>query len=339
MIKTGPKNSILDVGGLGVGQAHDVSVKTGVSVIIPDAPARCSVDVRGGGPGTREIMALCEGGLIERVHAIVLSGGSVYGLAAADSVTAWLGEQGRGYKAYDGVPVSPIVPAAILFDNANGGDKDWGLNPPFRQLGIQACEGMSDHLSEGAFGAGFGAMAGIYPGGIGSASEIVGGITIGALIAANPIGSPYMPNSAVPWAWPYEAQIKAKPEFGGARPSPDYQLQIATDTKLGFLKAAGQSTVIGAIATDADLSKTQLKRLAMMAQDGIAMAVQPSHTPLDGDTIFALSTAASPDGNNDSNNESDSEISPAMLAHLGAAAAHCTARALMRAVYFAKLDN
>lgn len=322
MIITGPKNSILDIAGLRVGQAHDIEAKTGVSVILPSAPARCSVAVSGGGPGTREVSALQDGGLIESVHGIVLSGGSVYGLAAADGVCAWLGTQGRGYAASPNpdVPVSPIVPSAILFDNANGGNKDWGLTPPFRGLALAACGSISGQLSEGAYGAGFGATAGLYAGGIGTASEVIDGITVGALIAANPVGSPYMPGTDCPWAWIYEVGG----EFGGARPPKDYALSPAEDTKLSLLKAlqnqAGQSTVIGVVAVDADLSQKQLKRLAIMAQDGLAMAVQPSHTPLDGDTIFTLSAGSTPCN------------TPVDLAVLGAAAARCTARALTRGV-------
>lgn len=312
------KNTILEVGGLRIGQAHDRRVKTGVTVILPDSPSRCAVDVRGGGPGTRETDTLSDGGLIDQVHAICLSGGSVYGLAAADGVCAWLGQQRIGYSpGPTPVPVSPIVPSAILFDNANGGAKDWGLEPPFRALGIKACETASDKLSLGAFGAGFGATAGLYPGGLGSASDVVDGITVGALIAANPVGSPYMPGTDCPWVWPYEMNK----EFGGKRPPADYSYQEAKDTKLTFLKDAGQSTVIGAVAVSAALTQKQLKRLAIMAQDGIAMAVQPSHTPLDGDTIFALSTG-------DKICES-----PVALAELGAAAARCVARALMRGVF------
>ena len=126
------KNTILDLGGLRIGQAHDIKVKTGVTVILPDAPAICAVDVRGGGPGTRETDTLSDGGLIDQVHAICLSGGSVYGLAAADGVCAWLGNQRIGYApGPDPIPVSPIVPSAILFDNANGGDKDWGDGTAF----------------------------------------------------------------------------------------------------------------------------------------------------------------------------------------------------------------
>lgn len=329
MIKTGPKNSILDVGGLTVGQAHDVTVKTGVTVLLPDAPATCSVAVSGGGPGTREVSALQDGGLIEQVHAIVLSGGSVYGLAAADGVCSWLGAQGRGYAASPkpAVPVSPIVPSAILFDNANGGDKSWGLEPPFRGLAIDACNSICGHLNEGAYGAGFGATAGLYAGGLGTASEVIDGVTVGAIIAANPVGSPFMPGTECPWAWMYEVGG----EFGGVRPPKDYMLQPALDTKLTLLKAlqnqAGQSTVIGAVAVDAQLSQKQLKRLAIMAQDGLAMSVQPSHTPLDGDTIFALSTGGRPCG------------TPVDLAALGAAAARCTARALTRGVIKARHDS
>ena len=148
--------------GYRIGHAHDAQVKTGVTVIVPDAPASASVDVRGGGPGTREISALQDGGLIEQVHAIVLSGGSVYGLAAADTVTAWLGAQRIGYAPGPApVPVSPIVPSAILFDNANGGDKDWGLQPPYSALALKACEALQSRAAEGAAGAGHGATAGV----------------------------------------------------------------------------------------------------------------------------------------------------------------------------------
>ncbi|WP_233341670.1 P1 family peptidase [Robiginitomaculum antarcticum] len=317
MIKTGPTNSILDAGGLTVGQAHDSLVKSGVTVILPEAAAICSVDVRGGGPGTREIMALCDGGLIEHVHAIVLAGGSVYGLAAADGVTAWLGAQGLGYVAGKApVPVSPVVPSAVLFDNANGGDKAWGMTPPFRRLGIEACDGAAVRLLEGRIGAGYGAMAGLYPGGLGSASEKLGNITVGAIIAANPVGSPFMPGTDCPYAWTYEVDG----EFGGKRPPENYALSVAQDTKLSSLKLAGQSTVIGAVAVNAALTQKQLKRLAIMAQDGVAMAVRPAHTPLDGDTIFALSTGNAPCAG------------PVHLAELGAAAARCVARALTRGV-------
>ncbi len=310
----------INFNGFRIGHAHDENVKTGVTVILPDAPATCAVDVRGGGPGTRETAALQHGGLIDKVHAITLAGGSVYGLGAADAVTAWLGEKGIGYHAYDNVPRSPIVPSAILFDNANGGDKDWGLEPPFARLGLAACEAASAFSTEGKTGAGYGAKAGIYEGGMGIASETVNGGTVTAIIACNPIGSPYMPGTKCPWAWPYEIDN----EFGGTHPPLDYKATNAKDTKLARLSAAGQSTIIGAVMSDAALSQPDLKRLAIMAQDGLPMAVQPAHTPLDGDTIFALSIGekAAP--------------APAELALLGAAAARATARAIMRGIYHAQ---
>ena len=303
--------------GYRIGQAHNTKVKTGVTVILPDRPATAAVDVRGGGPGTREITALQDGGLIDQVHAVVLAGGSVYGLAAADAVTTWLGAQRIGYAPGPApVPVSPIVPSAILFDNANGGDKAWGLEPPFRALAIIACESAAQKAAEGAVGAGQGATAGLYAGGLGVAVETVDGINVQAIIAANPVGSPFLPNTDCPHAWIYERDG----EFGHKSPPADYAWSQPTDTKLAFLKGAGQSTVIGAIMTDAKLSQKQLKRLAIMAQDGIAMAVQPSHTPLDGDTIFALSVG-------------DAECAgPVDLAELGAAAARAVARALTRGV-------
>lgn len=314
----GQTNSLIDVGGLKVGQAHDAKVKTGATVILPDRAVKCAVDIRGGGPGTREAAALQDGGLIDSVHAVVLSGGSVYGLAAADGVTSFLGDKGVGYIAGPApVPVSPIVPAAILFDNANGGDKDWGNNPPFRGLGFAACHAAQSGIIEGEAGAAFGATAGLYQGGLGTASEVIGDITVGAIIAANPVGSPYMPGTKCFWAWPYEVDG----EFGGERPPADYQYHVAKDSKLEFLKSGGQSTIIGAVATNANLSQKALKRLAIMAQDGIAMAVQPSHTPLDGDTIFALSTG------------DEACTSPPHLAELGAAAARCVARAIARGIF------
>ena len=307
--------------GYRIGQTHNAQVKTGVTVILPDAPATASVDVRGGGPGTREISALQDGGLIDQVHAIVLSGGSVYGLAAADAVTTWLGAQRIGYPPGPApIPVSPIVPSAILFDNANDGDKSWGTEPPYRMLAVEACEAAARRSAEGAVGAGYGATAGLYAGGLGVATEVVDGISVQAIIAANPVGSPFLPGTDCPHAWIYERGG----EFGRKSPPADYGWSQPTDTKLAFLKGAGQSTVIGAVMTDAKLTQKQLKRLAIMAQDGIAMAVQPSHTPLDGDTIFALSVGDVP------------APGPVDLAELGAAAARAAARALTRGVLSAQ---
>ena len=305
------------VPGFRIGHAHDVAIRTGVTVVLPDAPARASVDVRGGGPGTRETDTLAHGGLVECVHAVVLSGGSVYGLAAADAVCAELGARGVGYDTgRPGVPVSPIVPAAILFDNANGGNKDWGVEPPFVQLGREALAKAGADSTEGAVGAGFGATAGLYPGGFGVATEETVHGSVTALIAANPVGSPFLPGTRVPHAW----SVARGDEFGEARPPAGYAWSEPTDSKLAFLRSAGQSTVIGAVVTDAALSPSQLKRLAVMAQDGIALAVQPAHTPLDGDTLFALSVGERPCE------------TPVALADLGFAAARAVARALTRGV-------
>ena len=307
--------------GFQLGHAHDAKAQTGVTVILPDAPARAAVDVRGGGPGTRETDTLAHGGLIERVHAVVLAGGSVYGLAAADAVCAELGARGVGFDTgRPGVPVSPIVPAAILFDNANGGDKAWGSGPPFARLGREALNAAGRDTASGAHGAGYGATAGDYPGGFGMATEATEAGSVTALVAANPVGSPFLPGTGVPHAW----MLERDGEFGGARPPADYRWSAPQDTKLAFLRAAGQSTVIGAVVTDARLSQSALKRLAVMAQDGIAMAVQPAHTPLDGDTIFALSVGERRcDG-------------PVALAELGFAAARATARALTLGVLAAQ---
>lgn len=307
--------------GFKLGHAHDAHIRTGVSVICPDNPALCAVDIRGGGPGTRETDTLAYGGLIDRVHAIVLSGGSVYGLAAGDGVCARLGAAGIGFQAAPPpVPPSPIVPTAILFDNANGGDKAWGDTPPYRRLGQAALDALSTQSPEGRVGAGFGATAGLYAGGLGIATESDGDLMVCAIIAANPVGSPFLPGSTVPHAWMYERDG----EFGGRRPGLDYKWSAPRDTKLSGRIEPGQNTVIGAVLTTAALDQSDLKRLAIMAQDGLALAVQPSHTPLDGDTIFAMSVgSAACDG-------------PMALSHLGSMAARATARALTRGVIKAR---
>ncbi len=325
------KNLITDITGIKIGNAHDADVATGVTVVLPDAPVLCAVDVRGGGPGTRETDALSSDGSITHVHAIVLAGGSVYGLAAADAVCAALGAKRIGYEVAPApVPVSPIVPAAILFDNTNGGDKNWGDTPPFAALGKQALENAQESTKadyeQGKVGAGYGATAGIYPGGLGSASERVGDITVSALIAANPIGSPYMPKKNQKSAdcfWAWDCEVGG--EYGGRKPQADYTPAPARDTKLEFLRARGASTVIGIVATDAVLTHAELRRLAIMAQDGITLAVRPSHTPMDGDTLFAISTEDKP--------INDPRV--VALSELGAAAARCVARALSRGVYLA----
>ncbi|WP_198912279.1 P1 family peptidase [Parvularcula mediterranea] len=285
-MKPGPKNSIADVAGIKVGNASDPLAKTGVTVLLPDAPLRAAVDVRGGGPGTRETDALALDTLVDRIDALTLAGGSVYGLAAADEVAAVLGARGQGFGLIPGVPVSPIVPAAILYDLANGGEKGWGEEPPYRRLAREALEAASDDVSLGAVGAGTGATAGDHPGGLGTASFLSSeGYTVAALAAVNSFGSPYVPGTDSFWAAPFEIGD----EFGGrGMPERAGAAGFPPDTKAAAL--ARQNTSLIVVATDADLSAADLKPLAVMAQDGLARAVRPAHGPTDGDIVFAVST-------------------------------------------------
>ncbi|WP_300527269.1 P1 family peptidase [Maricaulis sp.] len=325
MALPGENNTLTDVAGLRVGQAHDENIRTGVTVILPDERAVCAVDVRGGGPGTRETDALAAHTLVDAVDAVVLSGGSSYGLAAGDGVAAELGASGRGFSlvARDGVPVSPVVPAAILYDLANGGAKDWGAEPPYRQLGREALAAVSRDIQLGAAGAGFGAMAGTHRGGTGSASIVTAdGFTVAALVCVNSFGSVKLPGSDAYWAWPYEIDG----EFGGGRPPEEHSFAPEDwgDAKLN--PAPRENTTIACIATDAALTPPQAQRLAIMAQDGFARAIRPVHTPFDGDVVFALSTARRELG----------EGGDFTLTRLGSLAADCLARAIARGVHAAR---
>ena len=326
-IETGPDNLITDVAGLKIGQAHDEKVCTGVTVLLPDQPVRCGVDVRGGGACTRETDVLSDSGMVDQVNAIVLSGGSVYGFDASSAVTLELGRRRVGFTAAPHpVPVSPIVPSAMLFDNGNKGDKNWESGTPFAQLGREALQNAKDRFELGRAGAGYGATAGLYRGGLGSVSEKVGPYMVGAITAANPVGSPYMPGTDCFWSWPYEVNH----EFGGKRPPVDFKFTHPEDSKLTFLRQAGAATIIGIVATDADLDMRELNRIAAMAHDGMAIAAQPAHTPFDGDTLFALSTGDKP----------LTHSSRAVhIAELGAAAARCIARAIARGVNEAPKDD
>jgi L-aminopeptidase/D-esterase-like protein len=319
----GPLNLITDVAGLRVGQAADPRARTGVTIILPDTRAICAVDVRGGAPGTRETDALTPGNLVDTVDAIVLSGGSVYGLAAADGVTTWLGAHGIGFLtvASPAVPRSPIVPAAVLFDLANQGDKNWGMDPPYRRLGIAAIEHASTHFALGTEGAGYGATAGALKGGIGSASLVTAdGITIGAIVAVNSLGSPLVPGGKHFWAAPFEFGA----EFGGLGPAP-YPI-AGEDWGLAKINSGARAnTTIACIATDLALDQSEMKRVAIMAQDGLARALRPIHTPFDGDVVFALTTAKlqPPPG-------SDRAL---LITRIGTAAADVLARAVARGIF------
>jgi L-aminopeptidase/D-esterase-like protein len=281
--RPGPQNALIDVAGLSVGHASDARLKAGVSVVIADQPAVAAVCVLGGAPGTRETDLLEPHNLVETVDAIVLSGGSAFGLDAATGLQSWLREQGRGFLV--GPHHIPIVPGAILFDLINGGDKDWGLHPPYRELGYQAAMNAGPDTDLGTVGAGTGALVAGLKGGLGTASAIAGGFTLGALVAVNAMGSPTMGDDPHFWAAPFERGN----EFGGlgqpSRTSPGLPIKFR-----GAPGAEKQNTTIAIIATDALLTKAQAKRLAISAQDGFARALWPAHTPFDGDTVFAMAT-------------------------------------------------
>jgi len=290
--------------GIRIGHAHCPLARTGVTVILPDAPVVMAADVRGGGPGTRETDALKPDTLVERVHALVLAGGSVFGLAAADAVAVALSHRGIGLEINtgDAAIFVPVVPSAILFDLANGGDKGFaraGGQSPYPALGLAALDSVSPSPQVGAVGSGFGARAGSRAGGIGLASaRLDGGAMVAALVAVNSFGE----------------VTPGEPPSEGPVPMP----------KRGSLENAqgAASTCIGAIMTDVPLTRPAAQRLAMMAHDGLARAIRPIHTPFDGDTLFALSTAA----------ELPARVDPVLLAELGTRAADCVVRAVREAV-------
>lgn len=322
----GPRNLITDVPGLKVGQAANAKVRTGVTVILPDARATCSADVRGGGPGTRETDALNSWNLVHSVDAVVLSGGSVYGLASADGVAAWLGAHNRGFAMLPepGVPVSPVIPAAILYDLANHGDKNWGLNPPYHDLGLKAVENAGLDFKLGTAGAGFGAESGGIKGGLGSASYVTAdGMTVGAIVAVNSLGSALVPGTKNFWAGAFEIGN----EFGGLGPS---DKRVAAED-WGLMKpdpGPRKNTTIACIATDVELDIDQMKRVTMMAQDGLARAIRPIHSPFDGDVVFGLSTAKQ---------KMKGPMAEFTVTRLGAIAADVLARAVARGIFEATL--
>ena len=314
----GPRNLITDVPGLAVGNAADAAAKTGTTVVVFDEPAVTSVKVLGGGPGTREAALLEPEQTVGAIDALVLSGGSAFGLDAAGGVAARLAEMGRGF-AVGNVRV-PIVPAAILFDLGNGGDKGWGMAPPYRDLGIAALDSAAIDFALGTAGAGFGATTATLKGGLGSASTVLAsGHTVGALVAVNALGSATIGDTGHFWAAPFEEDG----EFGGRGwPHPIPENARAIRTK--FDAKPGTNTTIAIVATDAILTKAEAKRLAIAAHDGFARALWPAHTPLDGDLVFAVSTGRRPlaDPVGDS-------------IQLGATAAATLARAIARGVHAA----
>ncbi len=319
MFRTGPRNLITDVAGLRVGNAADLRVKSGVTAVLCDEPAAAAVQVLGGAPGTRETDLLEPHNTVEAVNAVVLAGGSAFGLDAASGTQAFLREQGIGFAVQD--QVVPIVPAAILFDLANGGDKGWGRYPPYRELGYEAARLAATNFAIGTQGAGAGATTAGLKGGLGSASAVLGnGITIGALVAVNPLGSATVGRSRHFWAAPFEIGD----EFGGlGLPCP--MPEDAREIRLKFSESPqGAATTIAVIATDAVLAKASAKRLAIAAHDGFTRAIWPSHTPFDGDLVFALATG-----------RSGITITPQQAIELGAVAGATMARAIARGVHAA----
>jgi L-aminopeptidase/D-esterase-like protein len=318
MAGPGPRNLITDVPGLLVGQAEDRDGITGTTVVLAERAAAAAVDIRGGAPGTRETDLLDPAALVQRVDAIVLSGGSAFGLDAAAGVMEGLAALGRGFPVRH-VRV-PIVPAAILFDLAFPGRRPWTGEPPYRRLGREALAAAGRGFALGNAGAGLGAKAGRLKGGIGSASLLLSdGTAVGALVALNSWGSVVRPDCGRLWA----AEQAAEGEIPPQPPIPAAALDPG-DFSACAPAAAGANTTIAVVATDAPLDRNGCRRLAIMAQDGLAQAIRPAHTPFDGDTVFALSTGepGMPD--------------PVRLARLGAAAAGCLARAVMRAAIAAR---
>lgn len=317
-MKPGPRNLITDVAGLRVGNAQDAALKSGSTVLLGDKPFTAAVAVMGGAPGTRETDLLAPDKLADSVDALVLSGGSAFGLDAASGVADALLAQGRGFRVGDAI--IPLVPAAILFDLTNGGNKKWAKNP-YHALGTAALENAQIDFELGTFGAGTGATTGTLKGGLGSASLVLeSGHTVGALVAVNPFGSVMNGDDGQFWAAPWEIDA----EFGGqgicAIADP---LNLSQNPMLQGLNPKANTT-IAIVATDAILTKAQAHRMATVAHDGMARAIVPSHTLVDGDLVFAAATGALP---------LKDDVGDQIM--LGLAAAHCLSRAIARAVHSA----
>lgn len=309
-----PSNLITDVKGIRVGNAADADLASGVTVVLVDRPNVASGTTRGGAPGQRDTAMLAPEMTVESVDAVVLSGGSAFGLDAAGGVMAALRDQGVGLSV--GSAVVPIVTQAIVFDLLNGGNKDWGPISPYAELGRNAvAASAAGAFPLGTVGGGHGATTCNLKGGLGSASATTSfGSTVGAIVIVNAVGSAVVGDGPHFWAAPYERDG----EFGG-RGFP--AAILSGDLVMRMKGGAPPSTTIALVATDATLTKAQAKRLAIMADDGMARAIRPSHAPMDGDTVFAVAT------------QQRAPVSPVELAELGQLAADCLARAIARGVY------
>jgi len=313
------KNLLTDISGVHVGHADDAALASGVTAILFDSPAVASIDVRGGGPGTREDGLLKPESTVQAIDAIALSGGSALGLDAAGGVQAWLAEQGRGLRIREAV--IPIVPGAICFDLLNGGNKAWGRFPPYRDLAYAAACAAGTDFTLGSVGAGLGATTANFKGGLGSASaQTEGGVMVGALAVVNAVGSVTVGDG--PWFW--AAPFELNNEFGGRGLPPSFTPDMLSARLKGGPEATpSENTTLVVVVTDAVLTKSQAKRLAMIAQTGMARAIYPVHAPTDGDVVYAAATGKKP-------------IDPRFgLTELGMVAANTVARAIARGVHSA----
>ncbi|MGA2056985.1 MAG: P1 family peptidase [Bradyrhizobium sp.] len=313
-------NLLTDIAGVRVGHAGDPTLASGTTAIIFDQPFVAAMDVRGGGPGTREGALLDLANTVEKIDAIALSGGSAFGLEAGGGVQAWLAERGRGFNVRGAIV--PIVPGAICFDLLNGGNKNWGRFAPYRELGFAAAAAATETgFALGSVGAGLGALTANLKGGLGSASaKTPDGVKVAALAVVNAVGTVTVGDG--PWFW--AAPFEVDGEFGGrglpASFTPD---MMKMRIKGGPAATEAESTTLAVVVTDAALTKTQARRLAMIAQTGFARAIYPVHAPMDGDVVFAVSTG-------------ERKIDPLIgLTELGMIAANVTARAIARGVHAA----
>ena len=314
-MRPGPRNLISDVTGLRVGNADDAGLRSGTTVLTADAPFAAAVHVMGGAPGTRETDLLAPDKLVEAVDAIFLSGGSAFGLSAGDGVMAGLRAMGRGFAVGD--MRVPIVPGAIVFDLLNGGDKNWTDNP-YPALGRTALETAAEDFAIGTAGAGTGAMTARLKGGLGSASAVLdSGITVGALVAVNALGSVTVGDGPQFWAAPWEIGE----EFGGL----GLPAQFPAMAEVLPMKRQGEATTIAIVATDARLTQAEAQRMATAAQDGMARAIVPSHTLLDGDLVFSAATG-----------QRDMADPLRDLFQIGHAGACCLSRAIARGIFAAR---
>ncbi len=312
-------NLLTDIAGVRVGHADDAALASGVTAVIFDSPAVAAMDVRGGGPGTREGALLDLANTVEKIDAVALAGGSAFGLEAGGGVQAWLAEKGRGFAVRGAV--IPIVPGAICFDLLNGGNKQWGRFAPYRDLGYAAAAAADTTFALGSAGAGLGANTANLKGGLGSASgQTDDGVKVAALVVVNAVGTVTVGDG--PWFWAAPFEIDG--EYGGRGLPPSFTPDmLRMRIKGGSAATPAENTTLAVVVTDAMLTKPQARRLAMIAQTGFARAIYPVHAPMDGDVVFAAATGEKP-------------VDPLVgLTELGMVAANVVARAIARGVFAA----